>query len=495
MFAGGWTLTSAGLCATRRRSASTSSRASPRWWTSRWSPPRPPPATSVHHAGDDPRVRAGAAGGAGELEPVTRRHAEHFLALAVAAEPHLTGPARPVAGPLRPGARQPPRRPAVGRGGRRDRPGPGGGGGDLEVLAAARPPDRGPALARGALLALPSGRDRQARAKALAGAGGIAWWQEDIAAARGFYSGPGHRAGWATPAGIAQALYNQAFVVGRRGRLRRRLRLFDESRELARQAGTSRPRPERVDAGHRDLGAGAWTGPWPSPSRPWTGGAGSGTASRWATASSGWPWSTTRAPPAGARPPSARPRLFREVDSPMGIVSVILGLSYLARWEGRYHDGPPGRRRRFPARPGRRQAAPRLPRRLRRRPRGRGPGLPEDVAEAAWRRRAGASAWTRPWRRRHPAAPDADRPAGCPPGVVGSTAFADWRAHGQGCHAGVDVAGRVHRRPVGRGRAAVRLVRERRRRVHRGRPGPGVPGVGGERGVPEPGVGETPGWG
>jgi hypothetical protein len=44
------------------------------------------------------------------------------------------------------------------------------------------------------------------------------------------------------------------------------------------------------------------------------------------------------------RPADARPAmrealaLFREVDSLMGIVSVILGLSYLARWEQRYQD-------------------------------------------------------------------------------------------------------------------------------------------------------------
>jgi Flp pilus assembly protein TadD len=43
--------------------------------------------------------------------------------------------------------------------------------------------------------------------------------------------------------------------------------------------------------------------------------------------------------PADARPAIGEARkLFREVDSPMGIVSVILGLSYLARWEGRYQD-------------------------------------------------------------------------------------------------------------------------------------------------------------
>jgi hypothetical protein len=31
-------------------------------------------------------------------------------------------------------------------------------------------------------------------------------------------------------------------------------------------------------------------------------------------------------------------QLFRAVDSPLGIVSVILGLAYLARWEDRYED-------------------------------------------------------------------------------------------------------------------------------------------------------------
>jgi hypothetical protein len=31
-------------------------------------------------------------------------------------------------------------------------------------------------------------------------------------------------------------------------------------------------------------------------------------------------------------------RLFRAVDSPVGIVSVILSLAYLARWEDRYED-------------------------------------------------------------------------------------------------------------------------------------------------------------
>jgi hypothetical protein len=162
-------------------------------------------------------------------------------------------------------------------------------------------------------------------------------------------------------------------------------------------------------------------------------------------------------------------RLFREVDSPMGIVSVILGLSYLARWEGRYQDAvrlagaAESLRDQVGGRPPLDFLAgfvddPETEARAR---------LPEDVAEAAWEegRRLSVDAALAPatpgGARRRPAcrlSPRRRRLDG----------IADWRTHGQGCHAGFDVAGRVHRRPVGRGRAAVRLVRERRRRVHRG---------------------------
>jgi tetratricopeptide (TPR) repeat protein len=136
------------------------------------------------------------------------------------------------------------------------------------------------------VLALPSGQGpTPARAKALAGAGGIAWWQEDIAAARGFYEEAlAIERALGDPAGIAQALYNQSFVVAADGDFDGAFGLLQESRELARRAGDE---PAAAWAKWMlpsgDLAAGAWSARWPSPSRPWPPGAGSGTASRWAT--------------------------------------------------------------------------------------------------------------------------------------------------------------------------------------------------------------------
>jgi tetratricopeptide (TPR) repeat protein len=114
----------------------------------------------------------------------------------------------------------------------------------VAVLAAARAPDRGPAPAGGAP-GLPSGREpTPARAKALAGAGGIAWWQEDLAAAARFYEEAlaiERRLG--DPARTADALYNQAFVVAAEGDFEGAFRLFEESLELFRRAGTRLGRP------------------------------------------------------------------------------------------------------------------------------------------------------------------------------------------------------------------------------------------------------------
>jgi predicted ATPase len=220
----------------------------------------------------------------GDLEQVRRRHAEHFLDLALAAEPHLTG---------------------ADQGEWLDRC-------DLEqanLRAALRwAADAGQAdraqEAAGALwrfwqqrghltegrrrleelLALPSGREpTPARAKALAGAGGIAWWQEDLAAARRFYEEAlaiERRLG--DPARTADALYNQAFVVAAEGDFEGAFRLFEESLELFRRAGDEAG-AARADwmMPIRDLVAGRWDGPsgWPSstpapaarptPGRPW----------------------------------------------------------------------------------------------------------------------------------------------------------------------------------------------------------------------------------
>ncbi|HEY6592320.1 MAG TPA: tetratricopeptide repeat protein, partial [Actinomycetota bacterium] len=77
-----------------------------------------------------------------------------------------------------------------------------------------------------------------------AGAGGIAWWQEDLAAAARFYEEAlaiERRLG--DPARTADALYNQAFVVAAEGDFEGAFRLFEESLELFRRAGTRLGRP------------------------------------------------------------------------------------------------------------------------------------------------------------------------------------------------------------------------------------------------------------
>jgi tetratricopeptide (TPR) repeat protein len=151
------------------------------------------------------------------------------------------------------------------------------------------------------VLAMASGQAPTAarvRALAGAGAGGIAWWQEDIAAARRFYEEAlAVERELGDPARTADALYNLAFVAGAERDFEGAFRLFEESLELFRRAGVA-----RADwmMALRDLVAGR---------------------------------------PADARAAMEEAReLFGEADSPMGMLSVLLGQSYLARWEERYQD-------------------------------------------------------------------------------------------------------------------------------------------------------------
>ena len=180
------------------------------------------------------QLRAG-----GDLELVLRRHGEHFLGLAVAAEPHLTGEDqgewldrcdREHAN-LRAALRW-----AI-EAGEADR---------VQRAAGAlwRFWQQRGHLAEGRrwleeIQALPSGQaPTAARAKALTGAGGIAWWQEDIAAARGFYQEAlAIERELGNPAGIAEGLYNLAFVAGAGGDIDAAVGLFEESLELFRRAG------------------------------------------------------------------------------------------------------------------------------------------------------------------------------------------------------------------------------------------------------------------
>jgi tetratricopeptide (TPR) repeat protein len=193
------------------------------------------------------------------------------------------------------------------------------------------------------VLAAPSGQEpTPARARALAGAGGIAWWQEDIAAARRFYDEAlAVERHLGDPAGIADAIYNQAFVVAAGRDFEGAFRLYEESLELFRRAGDE---AGMARAGWmlviRDLVAGRWDAPLAK--------AGEAVASWRRTGDrfrlgDGLVWLAVVEARAG-RPDEARAalgearELAAEADSPMGMLSVLIGLSYVARWEGRYQE-------------------------------------------------------------------------------------------------------------------------------------------------------------
>jgi predicted ATPase/class 3 adenylate cyclase len=279
----------------------------------------------------------------GDLEPVRRRHAEHFLDLAGAAEPHFTGPDQGewldrcdteranIRAALRWAA-------GAGQAGRAQ-----------EAAGALwRFWQQRGHLAEGRLrleevLALPTGREpTPARAKALAGAGGIAWWQEDIAAARGFYAEAlaiERRLG--DPARIADAIYNQAFVVAAGGDFEGGFRLCEESLELFRRAGDEAG-VARADwmLAMRDLVAGRWDRPLAKAEEAVASWRRMGDRFR---VEDGLVWLAVVYARAG-RPADARSaiaearRLAAEADSPMGMLSVLIALTYLARWEERHRD-------------------------------------------------------------------------------------------------------------------------------------------------------------
>jgi predicted ATPase/class 3 adenylate cyclase len=279
----------------------------------------------------------------GDLDQVRRRHAGHFLDLAEEAEPHLTGDDQ---------------------GEWLDRC-------DLEhanIRAALRwAIDTGEAdraqRAAGALwrfwqqrghlaegrrwleevLALPSGQGRTpARAKALTGAGGIAYWQEDIAAARAWYQEAlAVERQLGDPARTAEALYNQAFVAGAVGDFDAAARFLQESLELYRQAGdqAGATRAQWM-LGIPEMVAGRWERALAIAEEAVATWRRTGDRLQLADA---LVWQAVVYARAG-RPAEARAavleaaRVFRQVDSPMGMVSVVLGLAYLARWEDRYQD-------------------------------------------------------------------------------------------------------------------------------------------------------------
>jgi hypothetical protein len=174
----------------------------------------------------------------GEFEDLCRRHAEHFLALALEAEPHLTAGDQ-VEWLDRCDRDHPNIRAA------------------LEWAIESGDADRAQAsagalwrfwqqrghLAEGrgwfeVILAMPSGRRASAaRAKALIGAGGMAWWQQDRVAAGACYEeAVAIERQLGDPARLAEALYNLSFVVAGES-IESAARLLEESLELFRTAG------------------------------------------------------------------------------------------------------------------------------------------------------------------------------------------------------------------------------------------------------------------
>ena len=178
---------------------------------------------------------------AGELDDIAPRHAERFLDLAREAEPHLTADDqiewldrcdREHAN-IRAALRW-----------------------TVEAGQAERAQEAAAALwrfwqQRGHLaegrrwfeeiLAMPSGRGpTPARARALIGAGGIAWWRQDRVATGAFYEeAAAIERELGDPSRIAEALYNLAFVVAGDD-LEAAGRLLDESLALFRRVGDER---------------------------------------------------------------------------------------------------------------------------------------------------------------------------------------------------------------------------------------------------------------
>jgi predicted ATPase/class 3 adenylate cyclase len=279
---------------------------------------------------------------AGDLELVRRRHAEHFLGLAVEFEPHLTGEDQGAwldrcdqeHANLRAALRW-----------------------AVETGEADRAQEAAGALwrfwqQRGHLvegrqwlqevLAMPSGQaPTAARAKALAAAGGIAWWS-DRGASHAFYAEAlAIERELGDPARLAEALYNEAFAVAAEHDLESAARLLEESLGLFRRVGDE-PGVARVLVMLvvPDAMAGAWERVI---ARIEEGVAICRRLGDRLTLAFDLIWLAFAYGRAG-RPETARStalealELFREVDNATGIALAFLDLAFLLTWEGRHED-------------------------------------------------------------------------------------------------------------------------------------------------------------
>jgi predicted ATPase/class 3 adenylate cyclase len=280
---------------------------------------------------------------ADDRDLVLRRHADHFLDLALEAEPHLT--ADDQGEWLDRCDREHPNIRAALRWA-------------IEAGDADRAQESAGALwrfwqQRGHLaegrrwlektLEMASGDGRTpGRAKALTGAGGIAWWQNDRAASEAFYEEAlAIQRELGDPGRIAEALYNEAFVVGATDDLESAARLLDESLDLFRSVGDE-PGVARalVMLVMRDAVVGDWDrviGRIEEVVAIWR-----RVGDRLQLAFD-LVWLAFAYGRVGRRSDAwsvalEAADLFREVDNPTGIALAFFDLAFLATWEGRHED-------------------------------------------------------------------------------------------------------------------------------------------------------------
>jgi predicted ATPase/class 3 adenylate cyclase len=278
----------------------------------------------------------------GDLDATLERHGAHYLDLAVAAEPHLVGEEQAAwldrcdveHGNIREALRWAIETGHVERAQRAA--------GALWRFWQQRGHIAEAARWFAEILALPAGQvPTAARAAALIGAGGIAWWRRDRDSAGRMYTEAVEiERRLDDPRGLAEALYNLAFVAAGED-IDDAARILAESRELFRHAGDERGEAQTIAMlVIPDAQAGRWDRMAASLEEVIVFWRRLGDRLHlafdlmWLGFAYGRLGRTQEARSAALE----SLRLFRDVDNPTGIGIALTNLAFLATWEGRHED-------------------------------------------------------------------------------------------------------------------------------------------------------------